>query len=114
MSLLGRIVRPRSEQTDWLFIGFIGLVVLSSTFVGGQKVRYRRATAAFATCAADADATCAASPLEKLRSIDAENVRTRIAEAEMRALLGDADVATSMLARALQGVLPSFAAEVAR
>lgn len=97
MSLLTRILRPAGR--DWIFVGFIGVAVAASSYMGVQKVRYRNAIGMFETCVADATPDCAAASLEKLRSIDGDDVRTQIAEAQMRALMGEPDTAETTLAK---------------
>ena len=56
----------------------------------------------FAECAADVNAECAAVAIETLRSVDASSDRTRLAEAEMRVLSGDAETAEALVARVLR------------
>jgi hypothetical protein len=102
MSLFERVLRPPSSQRDWIFAGFVGLAVVTFSFVGVQRARYRSAIRTFDQCAAEADAIGAATALERLRSLDATDVQTRIAEAEMLDLGGDGEGASAALGRALQ------------
>jgi hypothetical protein len=90
-----------------LFLGFLVLSGAVGGFTAVERVRYHRALEAFAFCAAGADPSCAATALETLRSVDPENVRTELAEAQMRALQGEADVASSMLTRVLHVPAPA-------
>ena len=99
--------KPARGQRDWLFLGFVALAVVAGGFTGISRLRYHRALQTFAFCAADADAACAAPALETLRSVDPENVRTELAEAQMRALQGEADVASTMLVRAIHAPVPA-------
>jgi hypothetical protein len=99
---LRSLLKPSQGQVDWLFVGFVACAVLGSSFAGAQRVRYGRAMQSFASCAAAADARCAAPALETLRAIDPANVRTELAQAEMRALAGEADLASSLLVHALR------------
>jgi hypothetical protein len=102
MSLVARFLdHQRTATRDWVFIAFVAFAVLASSFVGVQRVRYGRTIAAFEACAADADAVCAGKQLEGLRSLDAKHVRTRIAQAQVRALLGEADAAEQALVQAV-------------
>lgn len=87
----------RRGARDWVFVGFVGVAVAGVAYTGVQRTRYRRAMAALATCAADADTTCAGRALEEARTIDRDNLRTRIGQAQLRVLLGDPDAAERAL-----------------
>jgi hypothetical protein len=102
VSLISRFVDgQRNARHDWLFFAYLAFAVSVSSFTGVQRVRYGRAIASFDLCAALADATCASTELEKARSIEPEEARTLIAQAEMRAMLGEVDKAEQTLALVL-------------
>lgn len=97
MTWLWGIVAPARGRRDWLFVGFVGLSVAVLGFGGVKKLRYQRAMTTFAWCAADADAGCAAAALETLRSVDAGNTRTKLAQAQLRVIEGETDTAAVAL-----------------
>jgi hypothetical protein len=87
----------RVASRDWVFIGFVAFAAVMALYTGVQRVRYKRVIAAFAACVAQADTECASRKLEEARVIDAEHLRTRIGQAQLRVLFGDADQAERVL-----------------
>jgi hypothetical protein len=88
--------RDRPDR-DWFFIAFVAFSVILCAYTGMQRLRFARSLEALATCAAQGEATCAGVALETARAIDERAVRTRLGQAEVRLLLGDADGAKRAL-----------------
>jgi hypothetical protein len=102
VSFVGRFLDwQRNARHDWVFLSFLSLAVVVSSFTGVQRVRYARALTNFDVCAALGDAACASAELETARSIDADQPRTHIAHAQLRAVLGEAAAAEQSLSQAL-------------
>ena len=77
----------------------LGTIAWRASASASARNHYNGAVATFERCAADANVECASSALEALRSADADNDRTKIAETELRVLQGDADGMIPLLAR---------------
>jgi hypothetical protein len=91
----------RGADHDRPFIGFVVLSLLLTSYSVVQRVRLRFATSAFQVCSARADPECARRELRTMVRIDDSCVRTGLAKAQLRALLGEADQAERELLDAL-------------
>ncbi len=91
------VMNRQRDKRDWIFLAFLAVALVVAAYTVVQRTRYRRAITSLATCAADADTACAGRALEEARAIDGDNLRTRIGQAQLRVLLGDADAAEHSL-----------------
>ena len=87
-------------RRDWLFAAYVAFAGVVFATSGVATIRLRRALARFGDCAAQADATCAAEELATASEIDPGGIRTKLARAELHALLGDVDLAERELGQA--------------
>jgi hypothetical protein len=101
MSFATRFFEPGHSIVDWPFVAYVAFAVVASSATAVQRSRFQGALSRFDAYAANTDATSAGEELEVARSIDREHVRVRIAQAELRALLGEANAAEQQLRSAL-------------
>lgn len=97
MSLQARLETYRRAIRGW---GFVGFSVLAGSLIGFTlfgRWRIERAARELAVCAATADTKCATRALEKVRVLDASDPRSRVGQAQIHALLGEADKAEQVL-----------------
>src|SRR5947209_219244 len=94
--------RQRAAGLDWLFVAFLVVTGATGTWWRMRERDLRKAFSETERCLGQLDAPCAGAAVETLRSLGADDARTRIAEAGVAVLLHQYAEARAALAAVRQ------------